>query len=264
MRRVRKPVLFIMTVVFLAGCVQKTDNTEITAQKSDIKTLETNEYVENTQNSTKIYTLNVEREDFLPQITINENDKTFLFSFDVLSSYLASGTYTENNWQLELKTGDGKYHYTFDITDDNTLKFNQENSSYIKLTDKTMGEEIKDGAEFIMEGDTGSATEQRKAVSANIKKCINEKLATFEEECELIDMWYDKEKSDRVIDSYIKYGKGSVNEVKRENIIVIMSDLKTGENTWSFEPHTIYTDWNWILVRDNPDSEWVVDDYGNE
>ena len=77
MRRVRKPVLFIMTVVFLAGCVQKTDNTEITAQKSDIKTLETNEYVENTQNSTKIYTLNVEREDFLPQITINENDKTF-------------------------------------------------------------------------------------------------------------------------------------------------------------------------------------------
>ena len=43
-----------------------------------------------------------------------------------------------------------------------------------------------------------------------------------------------------------------------------MSDLKTSENTWSFEPHTIYTDWNWILVRDNPDSEWVVDDYGNE
>ncbi len=72
---------------------------------------------------------------------ITEND-------DALSSYLAIGTYTENYNLLELKTDDGKYHYKFDVIDENTLKFNQENSSKIN---KIMGEEIKDSTEFIID-----------------------------------------------------------------------------------------------------------------
>ena len=62
----------------------------------------------------------------------------------------------------------------------------------------------------------------------------------------------------------MEYGCGASNGVKRDDVIVILSDLKTGENTWSFEPNAVYTDWNWILIQDGETSEWVVDDYGNE
>lgn len=151
MRRVKKLVLFTITIVFMAGCVKKADNTDITVEKSAVKAVETNESVDHTQNNTKIYMLKVDRDGFIPQIIMNETDKTFSFSYDILSSYLAVGTYSENNEQLELKTEDGKYHYTFDIIDDNTLKFNQENSSDIKLIYKGTVEEIKDGSEFIMD-----------------------------------------------------------------------------------------------------------------
>lgn len=405
MKNVRKLVLLITTGILLAGCAPKADTTDTTATTGAIKTFETNEDIGNIKSNIKNYMLKTDREELIPQIMINEDDKTFTFSYDVLSSYLTTGSYTEKDGQLELKTDDGKYHYTFDIVDENTLKFNQENSSDIKVI---MGEGIEDGAEFIIDisdtepimstseidmlrnlyvdfpqsanyqeaiafiqesglpysekkftgsrhikialkesdtvieepveetfkdydyividymypkmedgrndeldkylftgiaylsaegkyqleshidnnyistdqatldslmnrqeqmhflkNHTGLAIAQREPVSADVERCIREEFATFDQECELIDLWYDKEKSDQVIDSYMKYGKGSVDEVKRENIIVIMSDIKTGENTWSFESNTIYTDWNWILIRDNQDSEWVVEDYGN-
>lgn len=414
MRRYKQSILFIITILCLTGCIQAKDNTDTTVETSAVKVFETNEHVENMQSSTKNYILKSDKEEFIPHIIINESDKTFSISYDVLSSYLAAGTYTENNNQLALKTDDGKYHYTFDVVDDNTLTFNQKNSSDI---DDIMGEGVKDGAEFIidapnphtkdsplpesitdtselgllrklyidfpqtanyqeaisfiqesdlpysekkrngsrnikialnkydaviedtaidtfkeydyimvdymypkmeddnhdelnkylfrgiiyvsaegryqleshventyittdgevidslmnreeqmhfLENHTGLAIDKREAVSADIEKCIREKFAAFEEECELMDLWYDKEKSDRIIESYMKYGRGSDNGVKRENIIAIMSDLKTGDNTWSLEPNTVYADWIWILIRDNQDSEWVVDDYGNE
>lgn len=99
-------------------------------------------------------------------------------------------------------------------------------------------------------------------VDADIEACIRKKVESFEEECELINVWFDREKSDAEINSYLRSGGGSQNGVKRENICVLFSNLKTGENTWSFEPNTIYNDWKWVLIRDNEDSEWVVDDYG--
>lgn len=129
MRRVRELALLIMTIVFLTGCVQKNENTNTTVEKSIIKALETNVYVENIQSSIKNYILKTDKEEGIPQIIINESDKTFSFSYDVLSSCLATGTYTENDERLELKTDDGKYYYTFDIVDDNTLKYNQKDTA---------------------------------------------------------------------------------------------------------------------------------------
>ncbi len=145
MKRIKPLILLIITSTFLVGYVQnqKADNTNAT--------METNEYIETTQNHTKLYTLKTDKEEFIPQIILNTNDKTFFFSYDVLSSYIASGTYTKNHKQLELKTEDGTYHYTFDIIDDNTLKFNQENSSDVKLIDKSIDGKIIDGAEFIID-----------------------------------------------------------------------------------------------------------------
>lgn len=117
---------------------------------------------------------------------------------------------------------------------------------------------------FIQHTDSGSAASNRETVSSDIEACIREKMDTFEEDCALNDLWYDRERSEKIIDSYMEYGRGASNGVKRENVIVILSDLKTGENTWSFEPNSVYTDWIWILIRDGEASEWVVDDYGNE
>lgn len=112
--------------------------------------------------------------------------------------------------------------------------------------------------------ETESAASNRETVSSDIEACIREKMDSFEEDCTLTGLWYDRERSERIIDSYMEYGRGASNGVKRDDVIVILSDLKTGENTWSFEPNAVYTDWNWILIRDGETSEWVVDDYGNE
>ncbi len=122
MQRIKPLILLIITSTFLVGYVQnqKADNTNVI--------METNEYMETTQNHTKIYILKTDKEEFIPQIFLNTNHK-----------------------QLELKTEDGTYHYTFDIVDDNTLKFNQENSSDVKFIDKSIEREIIDGSEFIID-----------------------------------------------------------------------------------------------------------------
>lgn len=146
MRKYWRSGLFITTIVFLTGCAHKIAHTDTTEEKHVINTIETNRYTNDTQNNTKTYTMKDDTEEFISQIIIDEDNKTFVFSYDVMSSYLATGTYTENNGHLELKTGDGKYHYIFDITDEYTLKFNQKNSSHIN---RITGEGIKDGAEFV-------------------------------------------------------------------------------------------------------------------
>lgn len=152
MKKLKNPLLLIMTILLLTGCTQKTDTADTStadtsaAETSVIKALETNEFVEPAENNTKLYLLKTDAEEFIPQLILNDEEKTFSFSYDVLSSYLAVGTYTESNGQLELKTDDGKYHYIFDIIDENTLKFNQESSSDVN---GGLGAEIADGAEFI-------------------------------------------------------------------------------------------------------------------
>lgn len=149
MKKLEKPLLLIMTILLLAGCTQKTDTADTSAaETSVIKALETNESMEPAENNTKLYLLKTDAEEFIPQLILNDEEKTFSFSYDVLSSYLAVGTYTESNGQLELKTDDGKYHYIFDIIDENTLKFNLESSSDVN---GGLGAEIADGAEFIID-----------------------------------------------------------------------------------------------------------------
>lgn len=146
MRLAGKTIIFIITAVFLAGCARQTGKTDIIEEKQVINAVETNVYNGNKQNNTKTYTLKDDSEEFISQIIIDESNNTFMFSYDVMSSYLAVGQYTESKGQLKLKTDDGKYHYTFDIIDENTLKFKQENSSRIN---RITGNEIADGAEFV-------------------------------------------------------------------------------------------------------------------
>lgn len=73
---------------------------------------------------------------------------------------------------------------------------------------------------------------------------------------------YDEARSDEVIRSYLDTGKGSFNGVSADDVIVLFTDFLTGGDTGALNPHDIYTGYNWILIRDNRDGTWVVDDCG--
>lgn len=143
-------VKIIMAVILLVSCAPKTDEADPVAETRIAKALETNESAEEIQNDTKMYIMKSDIEGVLPQIFLDEDNNTFSFSYDVLSSYLNHGTYVENDGQLVLNTDDGKYQYTFEIIDDYTLRFDKKNSSEIKQIDKAVGLEIEDGAEFVL------------------------------------------------------------------------------------------------------------------
>ncbi len=87
-------------------------------------------------------------EKIAPVITINIDDKSFLFSYDVLSSYINIGTYEINDNILTATTSDEKYHYVFEIVDENTLSFLEEQSSKITVFDTAFSVVPQNGAVF--------------------------------------------------------------------------------------------------------------------
>lgn len=56
-------------------------------------------------------------------------EKTFSLSVDPLSSYWTHGTYLIKDGYLRAVTDDGRYHYTFEVIDEETLKYMAEESS---------------------------------------------------------------------------------------------------------------------------------------
>ena len=67
-------------------------------------------------------------------------------------------------------------------------------------------------------------------------------------------------------ENYIKYGKGSVNGTKYEDVIVFRMDFtvsfpegSTDHGAWN---EGEYTDWDMILIRDGKDGKWLIDDQG--
>ena len=71
-----------------------------------------------------------------------------LFSYDVLSSYINIGTYEINDNILTATTSDEKYHYVFEIVDENTLSFLEEQSSKITVFDTAFSVVPQNGAVF--------------------------------------------------------------------------------------------------------------------
>lgn len=83
-----------------------------------------------------------------PRIVINEDEKTFTFTYDLLSSYLNAGTYQVSDNILKATTSDGKYTYLFALQDD-ALQFIQEGSSAVTPIDREFSVPVQDGAIFI-------------------------------------------------------------------------------------------------------------------
>lgn len=80
----------------------------------------------------------------------------------------------------------------------------------------------------------------------------------------LTKIWYDEEKSNYLVETYLKNGQGSVNGVSPENVIILLSNFDvdgSGDNP-VLEPNSTYTDYQWVLKRDNETSAWEIDDCG--
>lgn len=104
------------------------------------------------------------------------------------------------------------------------------------------------------ESEQFSDSEMEDAVDA-----IKEKFKDFEG-CELIKIWYEESKANLEVERYLT----RENNMKRENIIIFYSDFKvdsTGRNP-VLNPDSTYTDWMWILTREDITKEWTVKDWG--
>ena len=110
--------------------------------------------------------------------------------------------------------------------------------------------------------DIGESTKFSKEEIDNAVDCL--KRSFDFEACTLTKIYYNEEISNTAVEDYLQFGNGSVNKVKAENVIVLLSDFdvdNSGDNP-VLNPGESYTNYNWILIKDDKNSDWKVDDCG--
>lgn len=109
----------------------------------------------------------------------------------------------------------------------------------------------------------GASTKFSQEEIRSAMDCVKKKFRDFKG-CELTDLWYDEAKSDQIVPDYLKHGRGALVGATAENTIVLLSNFKTGPSSINdgFNPNSSYTDWIWILIRDNENADWKADDWG--
>ena len=110
--------------------------------------------------------------------------------------------------------------------------------------------------------DIGESTKFSKEEIDNAVDCL--KRSFDFEACTLTKIYYNEEISNTAVEDYLQFGNGSVNKVKAENVIVLLSDFdvdNSGDNP-VLNPGETFTNYNWILIRDDKNSDWKVDDCG--
>ncbi|MDO5591146.1 MAG: hypothetical protein Q4F98_08875 [Lachnospiraceae bacterium] len=132
--------LLILAGVFLMGCSNP--------RKADTELEFTDK-----SGGVQSYVMDVHKQDdiLVPRIELDKNKGTFFIEHDILASTVIGGTYKIKKNILLAETEDKKSVYQFKIIDGKSLKFIQDNSSEIKLTDKTVGIPITDGSIFKLE-----------------------------------------------------------------------------------------------------------------
>ncbi|NMA83439.1 MAG: DUF4829 domain-containing protein [Epulopiscium sp.] len=80
----------------------------------------------------------------------------------------------------------------------------------------------------------------------------------------LTKIWYNEEESNRFTKFYLESGRGSVNGANPENVIVLLTNFDvddSGDNP-VLNPGSTYENFQWILIRDDKTSKWIIDDSG--
>lgn len=77
----------------------------------------------------------------------------------------------------------------------------------------------------------------------------------------LISMWEDTNPKQK--EAYMKYGRGSVNGVKEENVIIykVKYDVKYKKDGIGPQDSGIYIKW-FTIIRKDKNSPWLIDDIG--
>jgi len=118
-----KKVYFISILLLFLTCV-------LVGCSNDAKSNEKNI-------SVRAYIMEESKEPVKPTVLLEDNSK-FTFTYSVLSSYIAMGSYKVDDGNLILETDDGKYKYVFKIEED-SLIFNAAESSkmpsYVNVPD---------------------------------------------------------------------------------------------------------------------------------
>ena len=85
-----------------------------------------------------------------PSLTLDTEGNTFLFSYDVLSSFLPIGTFAQED-DVIICTGDATHTYLFRVVNETTLAFIEKGSSPVTLTDERIGAPVADGSVFLLD-----------------------------------------------------------------------------------------------------------------
>lgn len=82
--------------------------------------------------------------------------------------------------------------------------------------------------------------------------------------CKLTKLQYNEEQSNNIIKGYFSNGKGSVNGIESDNVIVLLSnfDVDSSGGDGSLNANSTYSNWNWILIRESKTGKWKGDDWG--
>ncbi len=82
----------------------------------------------------------------------------------------------------------------------------------------------------------------------------------------LTKIWYNEDYSNKQVGFYLNNGKGIGSGIKPENIIVLLSDFDVDKSATPEEtvltPGQTYTNYHWVLIRDNKTRDWKVDSWG--
>ena len=103
--------------------------------------------------------------------------------------------------------------------------------------------------------------ELQAAVDCALRDCSNTNV-NWGKDWKLLRLWYDEAEANIAMDSWIAYGgwASAGQGAERENIILLFTeflfpDYPMGDGQ---KADRIFDDWEWVLVRDNKESDWRV------
>lgn len=81
-------------------------------------------------------------------------------------------------------------------------------------------------------------------------------------DAEITKIYYDEEKANEDVETYMTYGKGSQNDINPDNVLIIYTDFTVNSDANETIDAGDYKAQKWILIRADKNSDWKVDDYG--
>lgn len=184
----KKNLVFALTcMMILAGCAKPTESIPetVVSTVAEQKTVETQSegqkiVVTETQSALpetltesiqaynyRLLTDQDEDGELVPSITLF-SDGTYGFSFDVLSSYFAAGTYKIEENLLKAVTSEGDREYVFQIEQEGNLMFMKKESADVTLTDEDVEVPLLDGSIFSLK----SAMDESSTMQATVKEVL--------------------------------------------------------------------------------------------